>query len=361
MSTKIKLYNPLNKKLIKAATFPENFDKLLKIAKEFVPSEDNTKRYQLIELKANREIINQQDFELMANEYQNEKTVKILVNLVDKKTKYLIPDKNEFQREINSLNQIINESNVKIVGNNEKENLEENVSNPMNKIIKIKLKELEDKLVDELYNNSMMEIEKSKILNEDKSLNKNMANNFYIHKGINCNKCGKEIIGERFKCIKCKSFNLCQICEKNYNHDMRHIMVSILYPLTNESEFAMKLDKNMSYKNENMNYSLEPKIFYFDGGDDIQIQEITIKNIGTEAMKGVILKCIENKSEIIGQDCEIHDVINPGNEIKAKIEFFNIKGQLEERKNVYYSFFEMFNERNESFGNVSKVKIIVKN
>ena len=110
-----------------------------------------------------------------------------------------------------------------------------------------------------------------------------------------------------------------------------------------------------------MNYSLEPKIFYFDGGDDIQIQEITIKNIGTEAMKGVILKCIENKSEIIGQDCEIHDVINPGNEIKAKIEFFNIKGQLEERKNVYYSFFEMFNERNESFGNVSKVKIIVKN
>ena len=32
----------------------------------------------------------------------------------------------------------------------------------MNEIIKKKLKELEDRLVDELYNNSMMELERSK-------------------------------------------------------------------------------------------------------------------------------------------------------------------------------------------------------
>ena len=56
---------------------------------------------------------------------------------------------------------------------------------------------------------------------------------------------------------------MCENCEKNYNHDMRHIMVSIIFPIKNESEFSMKLDKNIRYKNENMNYNLEPKIFSF--------------------------------------------------------------------------------------------------
>ena len=343
------------------AVFPENFDKLIKIAKEFVPSEDNTKRYQLIELKAKREIINQQDFELMENEYQDEKAVKILVNLVDKNTKYLIPDKNKFQEKIKDLNEIRNESSINIIRNDEKDNSAENTLNPMKEVIKKKLKELEDRLVDELYSNSMIEIGKSNIANKNKSSKNNMVNNFYIHKGINCNKCGKEIIGERFKCIKCKNFNLCQICEQNYNHDIRHIMVSIIYPIINESDFAMQLDKNMSYKNQNMNYNIEQKIFYFNRDDDIQSQEVVIKNIGIEAWKGVVLKCVENKSEIVGQNCEIQENVNPGNEFKAKIEFFNIKGQLEEQKNVYYSFFEMFNDRNETFGNVCKIKIIFKN
>ena len=359
MSPKIKLFN--NKGLCKTALYPESFESLIQLAKEFVPSTDNTKRYQLIELKANREIITQEDFEIMTNEYQDEKAVKILVKLVDKNTKYLLPDKNIFQSQNQDLNIITNESIIRIVGENKKEKSDENESNSMNKIIKKKLKELEDRLVDELYNNSMMELEKSKMINTNKMIKKKATNNYYIHKGIICNKCGKEIIGERFKCVNCSNFNLCEICENNYNHDMRHIMVSIIYPIIDEKELGMKLDKNMSYKNQNMNYILEPNIFYLDRDEDIQSQEIKIKNTGIETWKGTILKCIESKSEIVGQDCEIHETINPGKEFKTNIKFFNIKVQLEEKKNIYYSFFEMFNEKNQSFGNVTKIKIIIKN
>ena len=85
MSPKIKLYNnnenSKNKSICKTAIYPENFEKLIQLAKEFVPSTDNKKRYQLIELKAHREITTQEDFELMTNEYQDEKTVKILIIL----------------------------------------------------------------------------------------------------------------------------------------------------------------------------------------------------------------------------------------------------------------------------------------
>ena len=365
MSPKIKLFNnnekSKNKGLCRTATYPENFEKLIQLAKEFVPSTDNTKRYQLIELKANREITTQEDFELMTNEYQDEKAVKILVNLVDNNIKYLIPNNNIFLSKNEDTHVITNESIIRIDGNNKKEKKDENESNSMNEIIKKKLKELEDRLVDELYNNSMMELEKSKIINKSKTLKNKVSNNNYTHKGIICNKCGKEIIGERFKCVQCSNFNLCEICEQNYNHDMRHIMVSVTYPITDENEFRMKLDKNMSYKNQNMNYALEPNIFYLDRNEDIQSQEIIIKNTGIETWNNANLKCIENKSEIIGQDCEINETINPGNEFKTNIKFFNIKVQLEERKNIYYSLFEMFNEKNQSFGNVTKIKIIIKN
>ena len=354
MSKRVKLYNSKNN--CKVIAYPKSFDELIQRAKEFVHTQDNTKRYQLIEFKAKREITTQEDFELMSEEFINEKVIKIRVNIVDKNTKYIIPNINPVDP-----NKIINESNISIIGKNQIKDSNKNVDASTNEIIKKKLKELEDKLVEELYNNSMMEIEKSQIMNKNKNLEKSQENIIRIHKGIICNKCGKEIIGKRFKCVQCQNFNLCEICESNYNHDMSHIMLSIIYPIENEKELAMKLDKNLSYKNKNLNYSLEPKIFYLNGESDIHSQEVTIKNTGRETWRNACLKCIENKSEIIGDDYKISNDVNPGKEIKIQITFYNLKNQLEEGKNIYYSFFEMFNHKNESFGNVTRIKIIINN
>ena len=207
----------------------------------------------------------------------------------------------------------------------------------------------------------MMEIEKSKINNQNKGFKKNNSIKIQVHEGIICNKCGLEIVGERFKCCQCQNFNLCENCEKNYNHDMRHIMVSIIFPIKNESEFSMKLDKNIRYKNENMNYNLEPKIFNLDGTRDIDVQQVNIKNIGAAPWRGVYLKCIEDKSEIIGDEYEINYNANSGSMVKASIQFSDLKNQLKPGKKTYICFFQMFNGKNESFGNVTKVKVNIKN
>ena len=359
MAPRVKLFNIEGS--CKLIPYPSNFDELIKKAKEFVPFQENTKRYQLIELKANKEITTQEDFELMTKEYQNEKNIRIKVNLVNNDTKYLIPEKNGYIIEKNDFNKIINESNINIQGINYQEESNGKISDNVKLVIKKKLKELEDKLVDELYNNSMIEIKNSKINNQINGLKKSNSKNLHVHKGIICNKCGLEIIGERFKCSQCQNFNLCGNCEKNYNHDIRHIMVSIIFPIDNEKEFSMKLDKNIRYKNENMNYIMEPKIFSFNKINDIQIQEVTFKNIGTQSWKDIVFRCIEDKSELIGQECKIDENINPGQEIKTKISFFNIDNQANKGKDVYYSFFQMFNKKNQSFGNVTKIKIILKN
>ena len=357
MAIHLKLEN--EKGEIKRIAYPESFDELIKAVKEFVPSEDNNKRYQLIDEKIGREIATQQNFELMTTEYSNNKaTPKIKIKLVDNNAKYI---KAQPQKDNKNIKLIINESRINIPGNNKNEDKIVNGSNPINGIIKKKLKELEDKLVEELYQNSMLEIEKSKMNNN--RLDKSVIKISYRHKDIICNKCGKEILGDRFKCLQCKNFNLCEICEKSYNHDIKHIMIVIPIPVEDENELADKLDKNICYKNQNMNYDIEPKIFYFYTEPDIQSQEVTIKNTGLETWKGTCLKCItdENKSEMVSDDCEINNEVKSGEEIKVKITFFNIKAQLYKDKHVYYSFFEMFNQANESFGNVTKIKIIFKN
>jgi hypothetical protein len=345
----------------KKIKYPESFDELIKAVKEFVPSLDNQKRYQLIDEKKGREIATQENFEIMTNEYLNNKiTPKIRINLVDNNSKYIKP---KLQINNKNIKQIINESIVNIPGNNKNEEKIVNGSNPINGIIKKKLKELEDNLVEQIYQSSMIEIQKSRMEEKNKDNNKikKRIDPPPIHKGIICNKCGKEIIGERFKCVQCTNFNLCEICENNYNHDIKHIMISIVYPVENEEELNEKIDKNICYKNQNLNYSFEPKIFYFNRERDVQSQEVTIKNIGSEVWRGVWMKCFEDKSDIIGDEYNINYIMNPGDEMKIKIQFFNIKSQLVEGKKVYYSFYQMFNKANETFGDVTKIKIIFNN
>ena len=100
----------------------------------------------------------------MTDEYVSEKVVKININIVDNNSQYIIPENNYYNEKNKDYNIIINESNISINAKNKREeykNNSNNSNNSINAIVKKKLKELEDKLVDELYNNSMMEIEKS--------------------------------------------------------------------------------------------------------------------------------------------------------------------------------------------------------
>lgn len=352
MSNTIKLV--FSKDFIKKINFPESFDILIEEIKKTYPLNDESKRYQLLEMETNKEITCEEDFKSLQKQKKN---TKIQINLVNKKSQNIIIDRKE---NIN-INEIINESNINIPGNNDEKEPDDIYTRNINNIVRKKLKELENKLVDELYQNSMMEIERSKIIEKARNKPAKKFENI-LHKNVFCNECGEEIKGIRYKCLQCKDFNLCEICENNYNHDIKHIMISIITPIINESQFLKKLDKNISYKNQNMNYTLYPTIFYLNNIDDIQSIQVNIKNTGTDPWRQVYLKCIENKSEIVAPDVSIIEYdVNSGQSVQININFINIKEQLEKDKNIYYSFFEMFNDRNESFGDVNKIKIIIQN
>lgn len=323
----------------KRADFPMNYKSLIEKVQEFMPLNNPNKRYQLIEEKANREITGQEDFEKMSNEYMDENVIKITVNIVDK-------------------NIINNEASINFAGQKKQDEMEDQIT----RLLKLKMKELEDNLTEELYSNLKNEISKSKIMQNNESNNIEGNNKSKaIHYGIECNKCGKrDIEGKRYKCAQCSNFNLCEKCENNYIHDMKHIMIRILYPLKSDKELNSKINKNISYKNQDMNYNLEPKIFNLDANKDMDAQQIKIINTGMAPWRGAYLKFVEG-SEIIGEIFDINYSVNSGSSINAKINFEDLKTQINSDKKIYYCFLQMFNQNDESFGNVTKIKVHIKN
>lgn len=364
-SRTIKILGP---KGAKKMHFPKEYETLIQTIYEFVEIKEPNKKYQLIEEKTKKEIKNQDDFIKMSNENINEKVVKIRVNIVDineqyKEEKDNIKDKNIISTESKIiLNAEIPKSKIL---EEEKKEMEDKIDSSVKSILKQKMKELEDKLVEELYSNLQTEISKSKIKDNFyviKEEENNISQSKMFHKGIRCNRCGKENIqGIRYKCVQCMNYNLCENCENNYIHDMKHIMVKIRFPTNDDNELNSKINRNISYKNQDMNYSLEPKKFSLDINSDINMKKVTLENIGLAPWKGVYIKCIENISEITFEENEINQTVNSGNSTDIQLTFPDLKNELKSNKNVYYCFLQMFNQRNESFGNVTKLKINVKN
>ena len=49
-----------------------------------------------------------------------------------------------------------------------------------------------------------------------------------IHNGIKCSLCQRfPIIGIRYKCLQCKSFNLCEECEKSRGMKHGHLLLKL--------------------------------------------------------------------------------------------------------------------------------------
>ena len=77
---------------------------------------------------------------------------------------------------------------------------------------------------------------------------------FLIHQGIKCNKCQKlPIVGIRFKCLQCKSYNLCEDCENKYGKNHGHTLLK----LRNNQQINMVLDK-YNIKEKTMKLKAKP-------------------------------------------------------------------------------------------------------
>ena len=171
MNRFIKLSTSDNPDQFKRINYPNNLDKLYKSIREFAPINDPNKKYELIEENAEREIEDQEDFELMTKEYINKKSIKIRINIVDKNEKDLINDNSNINSNIDNNNNI-----------NKIKQEEENKY-----IIPREIKDNFRKKLEILGEEFLAEIEKN--ITKNNSNNKNDEDN----KKIYCSKCKQEI------------------------------------------------------------------------------------------------------------------------------------------------------------------------
>ena len=355
-----------NQGLAKRIDFPKDFNELIEKTESFLPIDETSKKYQFIEEKEDREIRHQEDFELMSKKYKNEKTTKILVNIVNKEDiiEDEIPISHVFPK--NSLNEeslnISITPNIELNIKKEEEEPEDKIKNDIKELVRNKMKDLEDNIVQDIYKSIKTQMN----LNEEKNNNIiDLNQNELIHHNIKCNKCNEDNIkGIRYKCLQCKSFNLCSNCEANNEHDPTHIFIKIRKPLKDEEELLMKENRELKYKNNEYNYSVNLKdiIFNMDKKEnDMLVQQITLKNIGNEPWKaGTVFKCLSD-SKIKGNDFQIECKVNRDQTINIELIFDDIKDSILPSINEYLVYYQMFNSNNEAFGNISKFRILFQN
>ena len=362
----LKLKN--NDGIAKRGEFPNNFQELIEKAKEFVQINENNQKYQFIEDKANREIRHQEDFELMSKEYENEKIIKITVNVIDK-FKYSTENilslsnipKNKLEEAI-SINNNIELDEIKI------EEPEDKMKREIQEIVNDKMKNLEENIAQDIFQSIKLQLSKSGLnLQNNKNANdNNIINNINnindIHFGIKCNNCEMENIkGIRYKCINCPDFDLCQKCENEIAHIPSHIFIKIRRPIL-DGDFN-NIIKQFYYKNGELNYSVKETdiVFSFGGKEsDNLVKQITLTNIGFEDWKkGAIFKCLPD-SELKGKDYKIESIVNKNDNINIELIFEGVQKELKTFKDEYDVYYQMFNSDDEAFGNITKFKVVFK-
>ena len=358
-----------SKGLAKRIDFPKNFEELLQKAQTFIPLEDSTKRYQFMEEKANREITNKDDFELMSKEYQTEKTIKILVNIVDKEgeekeeiplSKIVTKDESEENNKINLITPLFDLNNKK---EGKEEESEDKIKNDIKELVQSKMKDLEKNLIQDIYQSIKTQLNVNEEIMTQSQIIQNQSE--MIHKNIKCDNCGMESIkGIRYKCLHCQNFNLCSNCEEYCEHDPTHIMIKIRKPLKEEDELLMQMNKEIKYKNNNLNYSVRNKDIKFkmESKDNYTLsQQITVENNGNEPWKsGAVFKCLPD-SQLHGKDMKIETKLNKNSTVNFDIIFENFKDSLKPSLNEYFVYYQMFNSNNEAFGNITKFRVLFQN
>ena len=324
-STTFKLkpdFCPMSKKL-KA---PENFESLMASIEKIYKNNDPNKIYRIKDLKNEKIIKEQDDFESLILEHFTEKEIKLLISIIDK------PKIPEYQEE---RNQIIFESNI-ILPKQEELSEEEQIKQKIRDMVQTKLKILEQSIIEDI----------SKEINPP-----------IIHKGINCSICGKkDIVGIRYKCSMCQNFNLCEKCEENTDHDDNHVLLKIKEPITSEKNLEEKIQNTIIIPE--VDFQAEPIEFNFKASNLINIQTVTLTNTTNFIWKKKTkFICIKEKSSLIGNDIILEEEIKPGNYTNIEIVYENM--EKVKQNNEYYSFFRLIDENKKQIGKIHFFKIFI--
>ena len=299
--------------------YQPKFSDVLKKVEDFVKISDSSEVCQITDEKSNKTISTQREYEELPSQYQNGEKIKLYATKLSRNSTTESEKTNEDQLE--------------------------KIKNNLQDLVHTNLKNLENSLVETIF-------ESIKIpLNE--SLIKKPKQSEITHYGIKCDNCEKENIkGIRYKCMNCENYNLCSECESLNKHNPNHILIKIRKNIENEDELNLKI-KNINLKYEDIqNFTAEvvSKDFEEYNGNkkpDKLVFYVSLKNYGEKILeKGWSFKCLTEDSELEG--CDYHDEkndlkTNESLEIKLFVDDLQDQLRFYENYSIYYELFDKNN------------------
>ena len=275
-------------------------------------------------------------------------------------------DLDDITKKSNSNNNENTNNNNNSEINNNNQDINSKIHDVITSIVKEKMKKIQEELIDDIYKNVQIK-ENEDIINKENNeniqfsmLNKDSLS-LAVHKGIKCNECNcPEIVGPRFKCLKCNDYNLCQKCEEESEHDIDHIFIKIYQ---NDSDSQVDYDSlDMKYKNEGLNYLVYQNNCKFKR-NMTNTMRIKLKNNGNLDWEfGFKFHCLNDYSELIGESVSINSVLSPETDIDVDLIFKLDKNEFSlnnTNRNLYVSYWQMFTLDDLPFGEVTKFIIKV--
>ena len=327
-------------------------------------NENNNKEDNFFENNNNNENNNKKDnFLENNNNYENNNNN----NEINNKEDNFLENNNNYENNNNNEKNNNNNNNTdinNIINNNQ--DINSKIHDVITSIVKEKMKKIEEELIDDIYKNVQIK-ENEDILN--KEVNENMelsilnkdSLSLAVHKGIKCNECNcQEIVGPRFKCLKCEDYNLCQKCEEETEHYIDHIFIKIYQ---NDSDKEVNYDSlDIKYKNEGLNYLVYSNNLKFKR-NMTNTTRIKLKNNGYLDWEfGFKFHCLNDYSELIGESVSINSVLSPETDIEVDLIFKLDKNEISlnnTNRSLYVSYWQMFTLNDLPFGEVTKFIIKV--
>jgi len=207
---------------------------------------------------------------------------------------------------------------------------------------------------------------KQKIIKKD--INKTKV----VHENSKCSKCGQSPIeGIRYYCLKCETFELCSVCEKNYGEKHGHELLKIRRPedfnIFKNEIIKQKELQNLNKIEENEEKKIDltkchskcmnlKKIYTTLNNNNFLPIEIIIKNTGDEQWPTPCFFTCDESSEVKGDRVKLVKCTGkPEEEYKLK---FKIILKDINKTGIYKSIWQLKNENDEVFG--EKIEIVIK-
>ena len=165
------------------------------------------------------------------------------------------------------------------------------------------------------------------------------------NKGIICNLClSSDFLGNRYVCLNCNNYNLCQECYNLGQHEQKHNFILFKKP-TKEIDIN-KYDCKLNVSNN----------IFFNKFKPFEI-DVMVGNTGLKTLENCFISYIMfNENHLWCEKCVLKSEVQKNDSVEIKLQI-NLPNENKDKIGIFEGQFRMFNSEGIPFGDILIIKV----